>query len=187
VPERIEAGHPEQNGRHERMHRTLKQETAQPPAANRREQQRTLDRFRQEYNEVRLHEALEMQTPAAVFQPSARQFPASVPEPDYPKGMLVRSIRPHGHFRWKNKYDIFLSEILWGERVGLLPEDDRWFTIYFAQLPLARFDSRKLQVTPLPKTGGFDTTHAEQEDSSSSSVPNPLTGQNQKVSAMCPV
>jgi hypothetical protein len=153
----------------------------------RREQQRTLDRFRQEYNEVRLHEALEMQTPAAVFQPSARQFPASVSEPDYPKGMLVRSIRPHGHFRWKNKYDIFLSEILWGERVGLLPEDDRWFTIYFAQLPLARFDSRKLQVTPLPKTGGFDTTHAEQEDSSSSSVPNPLTGQNQKVSAMCPV
>src|SRR5207245_397550 len=50
VPERIEAGHPEQNGRHERMHRTLKQEVAQPPAANRRKQQRALDRFRQEYN-----------------------------------------------------------------------------------------------------------------------------------------
>src|SRR5712692_4809102 len=58
VPERIEAGHPEQNGRHERMHRTLKQETADPPAANRRKQQRALDRFRQEYNEVRPHEAL---------------------------------------------------------------------------------------------------------------------------------
>ena len=66
VPERIAAGHPEQNGRHERMHRTLKQETAQPPAGNRREQQRTLDRFRQEYNEIRPHEALNMQTPAAV-------------------------------------------------------------------------------------------------------------------------
>src|SRR5216684_1816823 len=80
VPERIAAGHPEQNGRHERMHRTLKQETAQPPAANRREQQRTLDRFRQQYNEVRPHEALEMQTPAAIYQPSARTFPERVPE-----------------------------------------------------------------------------------------------------------
>ncbi len=137
VPERIAAGHPEQNGRHERMHRTLKQETAQPPAANRREQQRMLDRFRQEYNQVRPHEALQMQTPAAVYQPSARPFPARLPEPDYPENMLVRSVRPHGHFRWK-KDDVFLSEVLWGERVGLMPEDDRWFTIYFAQLPLAR-------------------------------------------------
>ena len=99
VPERIAAGHPEQNGRHERMHRTLKQEAAQPPAANRREQQRALDRFRQEFNELRPHEALEMQTPAAIYQPSARPFPASVPEPDYPKDMLVRSVHPHGHFR----------------------------------------------------------------------------------------
>jgi len=61
VPERIAAGHPEQNGRHERMHRTLKQEAAQPPAANRRQQQQELHRFRQEYNQVRPHEALGMQ------------------------------------------------------------------------------------------------------------------------------
>src|SRR5260370_16092053 len=159
VPERIDAGHPEQNGRHERMHRTLKQEVAQPPAANRREQQRALDRFRQEYNHVRPHEALEMQTPAAVYRPSARTLPERVPEPEYPESMLVRSVRPHGHFRWK-KHDVFLSGVLWGENVGLLPEDDRWFTIYFAQLPLARFDSNKLQVTPLSKTGRFDTATA---------------------------
>ncbi len=186
VPERIAAGHPEQNGRHERMHRTLKQETAQPPAANRREQQRTLDRFRQEYNQVRPHEALQMQTPAAVYQPSARTFPARVPEPEYPETMLVRSVRPHGHFRWK-KYDVFLSEVLWGERVGLLAEDDRWFTIYFAQLPMARFDSQKLRVTPLPKTGGFDNVGAGEGDASPSPAPHPLTGPDQKVSGMCPV
>ncbi len=186
VPERIAAGHPEQNGRHERMHRTLKQETAQPPAANRREQQRTLDRFRQEYNQVRPHEALQMQTPAAVYQPSARTFPARVPEPEYPETMLVRSVRPHGHFRWK-KYDVFLSEVLWGERVGLLPEDDRWFTIYFAQLPLARFDSRKLQVTPLLKTRSFANVPAGEEDPSPSPAPHPLIEQDQKVSDMCPV
>jgi len=186
VPERIAAGHPEQNGRHERMHRTLKQEAAQPPAANRREQQRTLDRFRQEYNEVRPHEALQMQTPAAVYRPSARTFPARVPEPQYPETMLVRSVRPHGHFRWK-KDDVFLSEVLWGERVGLLPEDDRWFTIYFAQLPLARFDSQKLQVTPMPETGGFNTGTAGEGDASPSPAPHPLTGTHQNVSGMCPV
>jgi putative transposase len=186
VPERIAAGHPEQNGRHERMHRTLKQETAQPPAANRREQQRTLDRFRQEYNHVRPHEALQMQTPAAVYQPSARKFPARVPEPDYPESMLVRSVRPHGHFRWK-KYDVFLSEVLWGERVGLLPEDDRWFTIYFAQLPVARFDSQKLRVTPLPETGGLDNVGAGDGEASPSPAPHPLRPEDQKVSGMCPV
>src|SRR5947209_5604772 len=147
VPERIEAGHPEQNGRHERMHRTLEQEVVQPPAANRRKQQQAQERFRREYNEVRPHEALGMQTPAAVYRPSARKFPSRVPEPEYPESMLIRSVRRQGHFRWK-KHDVFLSEVLWGEQVGLLPEDDRWFTIYFAQLPLARFDSQNLHVTP---------------------------------------
>jgi len=187
VPERIQAGHPEQNGRHERMHRTLKQETAQPPAANRRKQQQALDRFRQEYNEVRPHEALQMQTPAAVYRPSARKFPARVPEPHYPETMLVRSVRAHGHFRWK-KYDVFLSEVLWGERVGLLPEDDRWFTIYFAHLPLARFDSWKLEVTPLPKiTEGFYSVGAGEGEASPSPAPHPLLEQHQKVSGMCPV
>src|ERR1700686_572379 len=184
--ERIAAGHPEQNARHERMHRTLKQETAQPPAANPREQQRPLDRFRQEFNELRPHEALEMQTPAAIYQPSARPFPASLPEPDYPRGMLVRSVRPHGHFRWK-KDEIFLSEVLWGERVGLWPEDDRWFTIYFAQLPLARFDSWKLQVTPLSKTSSIAEGLAGEEDPSPSPAPHPLIEPDQKVSDMCPV
>ncbi len=186
VPERIAAGHPEQNGRHERMHRTLKQEAAQPPAANRRQQQRALDRFREEYNQVRPHEALRMQTPAAVYQPSARTFPARVREPDYPETMLVRSVRPHGHFRWK-KQDVFLSEVLWGEQVGLFPEDERWFTIYFAQFPIARFDSQKLQVTPLPKTGGIYKTIAGEGDASPSPATHPLIKQEQQVSGMCPV
>jgi putative transposase len=186
MPERIAAGHPEQNGRHERMHRTLKQEAAQPPAANRREQQRTLDRFRQEYNEIRPHEALNMQTPAAVYQPSARMFPTRMAEVDYPGTMLVRSVRPHGHFRWK-KEDVFLSEVFWGERVGLLSEDDRWFTVYFAQLPLARFDSHKLMVTPLPKIASFANVRAGEEDASSSLAPQHPAESVYKVSDMCPV
>ena len=187
VPERIEAGHPEQNGRHERMHRTLKQEVAQPPAANRRQQQEELDRFRQEYNEVRPHEALEMRTPAAVYQASPRKFPVRVPEPDYPATMLIRSVRRQGHFRWK-KHDVFLSEVLWGEQVGLLPEDDRWFTIYFAQLPLARFDSQNLQVTPWLKAKGFNNAGAGEGDAAfPSPAPYPLTAADHHVSGICPV
>jgi transposase InsO family protein len=146
VPERIAAGHPEQNGRHERLHRTMEQEVAQPPAANRRKQQQAQERFRREYNEV----------------------------------------RPHGHFRWK-QHDVFLSEVLWGENVGLLPDDDRWFTIYFAHFPLARFDSQKLRVTPLPEKGSFANVPAGEADSSASPAPHPLIEQDQKVSGMCPV
>ncbi len=184
VPERIAAGHPEQNGRHERMHRTLKQEVAQPPAANRRKQQRALDGFRQEYNQVRPHEALEMRTPASVYEPSERKYPASVCEPEYPGNMLVRSVRRRGHFRWQ-KYEVFLSEVLWGERVGLLPEDERWYTIYFAQFPIARFDSQELRVTPLPKTQGW-YKGGEAGDMSPASPPARVE-RDQKVSGMCPV
>jgi putative transposase len=186
VPERIAAGHPEQNGRHERMHRTLKQEAAQPPAANRRKQQQALDRFRKEYNQVRPHEALEMRTPAEVYQPSPRIFPAQVPEPEYPETMLVRSVRRKGHFRW-NKRDVFLSEVLWGERVGLLPEDGRWFTIYFAQYPIARFDSQQLRVKRLRKTGRAGKTAAEEGASAPSSANPPLCNGEQQLSGMCPV
>jgi transposase InsO family protein len=180
VPERIAAGHPEQNGRHERMHRTLKQETAQPAAANRRAQQRAFDRFRQEYNEQRPHEALEMKTPAAVYTPSAREYPARLPEPEYPDSMLVRSVRHQGQMRWK-KQDVFLTEVLWGERVGLLPVDERWFTIYFAQFPIARFDSRTLRVLPLLPRDGFYIVNAGEGDASPSPAPLPLFSTDQEA------
>jgi putative transposase len=187
VPERIAAGHPEQNGRHERMHRTLKQEAAQPPAANRRKQQQALDEFRQEYNEVRPHEALQMRTPGSVYEPSARAFPARVPEPKYPETMLVRSVRHQGIFRWK-KHDVFLSEVLWGERVGLLPEDDRWFTIYFADVPIARFDSGRLRVKPMPKlVEGFVEMEAGEGEKPPSPAPHPREIEEQNVSGMRPV
>ena len=129
VPERIQAGHPEQNGRHERMHRTLKLDLR--PAEDWRGQQRELDRFRHDYNQVRPHEALGMQTPASVYEPSPRPYPARVPEVEYPDTMQVRTIKSHGHFRWK-KHDVFLSEVLWGEPVGLLPFDEGCYKVYFA-------------------------------------------------------
>jgi transposase InsO family protein len=149
VPERIAAGHPEQNGRHERMHRTLAEETASPPAATARGQQRAFDRFRQMFNQERPHQALEMRTPSAVYEPSPRQYPARVREPEYGSALQVRRVHQHGQFCWKHQ-DVFLSKVLYGENIGLLPVDDRYYRLYFAAVPLARFDSHELRVTPLP-------------------------------------
>src|SRR5271166_2052003 len=186
VPERIAAGHPEQNGRHERMHRTLKQEVAMPAAPDRRAQQRELGRFRQEYNQVRQHEALGMQTPASVYVPSEREYPRQVAEPEYPETMLVRPVHSKGQFRWKKRQDVFLSEVLWGERIGLLPLDDRWYTVYFARVPLGRFDSWQRRVLPLPAGVGFETDSAGAGEVSPSPAPLPLEAVTEKVSGMCP-
>lgn len=149
VLERIQPGCPEQNGRHERMHRTLQEETAEPPAADRRAQQRCFDRFRWEYNEERPHEALNQQTPASCYQPSPRSYPARVQEPEYGSSLRVRRVGLRGAFSWKHEF-IFLSEALMGERVGLEAVDERYYTIYFAQFPLALFDSHTQCVQALP-------------------------------------
>src|SRR5713226_9735753 len=185
VPERIEAGHPEQNGRHERMHRTLKQETAQPPAANRRQQQRALDRFRQEYNQVRPHEALEMRTPAGCYTQSPRAYPARVRQPEYDTSLLVRRVHLRGQFSWKH-HDVFLSETLAGERIGLEPIDDRGYTIYFAEFPLGYFDSRTRTVHRLSAAAGFYKADAGEGEPPPSPAPHPQNP-DQKVSTMSPV
>lgn len=148
VPERIAAGHPEQNGRHERMHRTLKQETAQPPAANRRAQQRAFDGFRQEYNQERPHEALGQRTPASCYTPSWRPYPARLPQPEYDSGLQVRRVETKGQFSWKHEH-VFLTEVLAGERIGLERIDERYWRVYFMAVPIGRFDSRKLRVEKL--------------------------------------
>ena len=100
--------------------------------------------------------------------------------------MLVRSVHHQGQIRWK-KHELFLSEVLWGERVGLLPVDERWFTIYFAQFPIARFDCRKLRIVPLPEEEDCYIADAGEEDDSPSPAPHPLTTTEEKVSGMSPV
>src|SRR5260370_39448414 len=124
-----------------------------------------------------------MRTPAEGYELSARKFPETVPEPDYPGYMLVRSVRRPGHFRWK-KDEVFLSEVLWGERVGLLQEDDRWFTVYLAQQPIAVFDSQQLRVAPLLTNAKLEEGEGDPSPSPSST---PLVEQHQKVSGMHPV
>jgi len=144
-PERIKPGKPQQNGRHERMHLTLKKETAQPAAQNRRAQQRRFDAFCQEYNNVRPHEALEMTPPAAWYHPSPRCYPGRVLDLEYGSEFEARRIGSNGEFKWEGN-KIFLSEILQGERIGLLPCHDRYWRIYLGSLPLGIFDSFDLRV-----------------------------------------
>jgi putative transposase len=149
VPERIAPGHPEQNGRHERMHRTLKAETARPPAAHFRAQQKAFDQFQRIYNEQRPHQALDMKTPAYCYRPSARVYPSRLPQPEYDSDMQVRKVGPCGTFGWKGK-KIFISETLTNEPIGLeLIEEDLWM-VHFAAFPIALFDSYRLGIQPLP-------------------------------------
>lgn len=157
-PERIKPGHPEQNGAHERMHRTLSEETASPPAYDGRSQQRAFDAFRRTYNEERPHEALGMRTPEEVYQSSLRPYPARVPEPEYGSAMQVRRVHEHGQFWWKAER-VFVSEVLWGERIGLLALDDRYYRVDFAGFALALFDSHELRILPLPA----ETPNEEEE------------------------
>lgn len=140
-PERIDPGCPEQNGRHERMHLTLKRETATPPAANLRLQQREFDRFRAEFNDERPHEGIGQLFPADFYRPSPRHYSGVVPEMYYPEDLDVRTVREGGEIRWKGTY-LFLSEVLGGERVVLWEADDG-IDLYFGPLKIARIDTRK--------------------------------------------
>jgi len=184
VPERIQPAHPEQNGRHERMHLTLQQETMSPMAANRRAQQRRFDQFRSEYNQQRPHQALAMRTPAACYRASPRPFPARLPEPEYGTAMTVRRVCADGQFSWKH-HDVFVSETLQGERIALEPIDDRWYTIYFARFPLGRFDSRTRTVHRLP-AAGFYIADAGEGEPTPSPAPHPQNP-DQNLSTMSPV
>jgi putative transposase len=94
--ERIQAGRPQQNGQHERMHRTLKEETMHPPAGTLRQQQRRLAEFVRYYNQERPHEALGQRPPAAVYEASRRLYPERNPEPQYAQHWVVRQVTEGG-------------------------------------------------------------------------------------------
>ena len=142
LPERIEPGHPEQNGRHERLHRTLKRETAKPPQPTGRAQQAAFDAFRKRYNQERPHEALEMNTPASVYVPSPRIFPARLPDIEYPGHYQLRRVQIHGDIGFA-KRAIFLSEVLAGEVVGLEEQQDGW-RIWLGPLQLGWLENKQL-------------------------------------------
>jgi putative transposase len=140
-PEQIAVGHPEENGKHERMHRELKRETARPPASNAPAQQRRFDRFRTEYNEERPHEGIDFRRPGDLYRPSFRTFPASLREIEYPGHFEVRNVTGPGFFSWKRS-NIYVTATLVGERVGLEEIEDGIWKVYFDCLELGVVDER---------------------------------------------
>lgn len=152
-PERIRPGNPQENGRHERMHRTLKEEAITPPYTTPRTQQRAFDRFREEYNHERPHEALGQRPPGEIYEPSPRPFPVRIPEIEYPSDMVLRKVKTHGEICWKGG-KAFLSETLAGEIVGLRQVDEDSWRIFFSHLELAELDTRKLRIQPVGDTRG---------------------------------
>jgi hypothetical protein len=159
-PERIEPGHPEQNGRHERIHKTLKDSTAKPPASSITQQQRRFNKFRIEYNEHRPHEALEMRTPSQCYCESQRSFPSRLPQITYPQYMQVRIVYPHGDIHYRGKR-IFLTESLCGEHIGIEQVDKDTSQLWYCDYLLGRIDHRKCQVIPL-KPSSLSAQLAEQ-------------------------
>lgn len=141
MPERILPGRPDQNGRHERMHRTLKAETASPAKSTMRAQQRRFDEFRQEYNFERPHEGIDQRTPSELYKRSSREFPSRVPEPDYPSHFLVERAYSNGHVRLEG-ISWYVSTALKYELLGLEPLADGRWCVHFAKLPLGILDPK---------------------------------------------
>ena len=146
--ERIEPGCPEQNGRHERMHRSLKADTANPPAKSLRTQQRRFDRWREEFNYERPHEALELRPPADLYVVSGRRYPERLPEITYPRHFEVRQVRQNGAIKWRRTL-IYTSTSLVHEPVGLELIDEQRWCVYFAHQPIGILDEHLKKVLPM--------------------------------------
>ena len=150
------------------MHLTLQQETAQPPAANLRAQQRAFDRFRRIYNEERPHEALDLNTPAECYQVSAREYPSRLPEVVYPSDYLTRRVGSCGTFKWRSQ-KLFLGKALKDEPVGFEPIADGIWRLWFSSCPLAVFNEKKM-VIQLPKRGRRKRKASRSAGNSSDSI-----------------
>lgn len=147
--ERIPPGQPQHNGKHERMHRTLKAETCKPPEATLESQQRRFDTFRLDFNIDRPHEALGNELPAGVYEPSQRSYPSKLPELEYPGHFALRRVRHDGSIKLLTQ-ELYVSEPLSGEVVALEEKDDRLFHLHFGPIFLAVIDGRGRQLKLIP-------------------------------------
>ena len=138
-PRYIPPSSPQDNGRHERMHRTLKAETSKPAAATTAEQQQRFDAFRRHFNENRPHEALDQVPPAKLWQPPSRTLPARLDDPWYDADHEVRRVRPTGEIKWKGEH-VFIGEALSGELIGLAEHDSGGHIVRFSGRDLGMID-----------------------------------------------
>jgi transposase InsO family protein len=129
-PERITPGRPCENGRHERLHRTLKRDACEPAASSRRAQQWRFDTFRGIYNNERPHEAIGDVAPSTIYRPSPRAYPARLPEVVYPDRWEIRMARSSGEIKWRGE-QLFIGEALAGEPLGLEETDGGEWRLHF--------------------------------------------------------
>jgi putative transposase len=163
---RIQPGRPQQNGVHERMHRTLKQHTASPPEKNMTRQQGSFDEFKQEFNYVRPHQALGQECPSTRVQRYRREYPNQIAEIEYPSTFSVRRVRSTGQIQWEGQM-VFVGEVLIGEQVGFHRVDDECWQLFFGSVHLADWNDRIKKLAPPVATTAPD------DRSTSSSDPQP--------------
>ena len=141
VPEWISPGKPQENGRHERFHLTLKNETATPPAATLEAQARDFLKFQNYYNHKRPHEALGQQTPGSLYTPSERKWNGRLRSPEYPDSYMKRKVMKCGRIAWHGE-DLFISESLYGEYVGLLEQANGQFEVHYGPILLGTINEK---------------------------------------------
>lgn len=146
VHQRIRPGCPQENGAHERMHRTLKRQAIKPVRASCIAQQRNFDAFRREYNTERPHERLNQETPASQYGPSPRPYPERLPTLEYPGHFLVKKITTGGTFRFQHRL-LYLANAMVDQHIGLEETDDGVWVIHFNTVLLATFDERDYIIT----------------------------------------
>lgn len=149
TPVYSDPGHPEQNGRHERMHRELKAESTRPAGSGWISQQRKFNHFVQEYNYVRPHEALGLKTPGEVHRKSEKEYPGRVVEWVYPKEMRVKLVTVNGALRWGKEGFIMISTALGGRNVGLEPIGDGVWMVWYRHVALGVLSEQTQRVYEL--------------------------------------
>jgi transposase InsO family protein len=145
MPVFSDPAHAEQNGRHERMHRDLKAACAKPSAYDLKAQQRRLNHFVKEYNHIRPHEALDMETPAAMHNFSTRPFPEKIPHFDYQTNMKVLKVTQNGAIRWKSYYWVYLTAALKGKYVGIENLGNGIWKVFYRNVFLGFFNETQLR------------------------------------------
>lgn len=149
--ERIEPGHPEQNGRHERMHLTLQQDVLRPPADNLLQQQEAFDAYLPVYNKERPHEALGMKVPDAVYVRSERRLPKRLPELEYPLHDASKRVDTYGRIYFRGRLT-YIGAALVGQRLGLRQLDDLTWLVSFMEMDLGYLDRETNRVVQMPST-----------------------------------
>jgi len=145
LPVYSDPAHPEQNGRHERMHRDLKAACASPSSFNMKTQQRKLNAFLKEYNHVRPHEALDMETPSKVHTRSHRPFPERIRPYEYPSHMKIMNVTQNGSVRWKSYYWVFITQGLTGKQIGVEEIGNEVWKVFYRNVFLGYFNEKDIR------------------------------------------